>query len=148
MADMASTTSGSPALTLVHPLAGSWHNQLGSHLVLDATANGLLTGHYTSGTGVGAGARYQLVGTYDPNPQQTITVLGFVVDWTEAHAVTVWSGQYHHEDDTIRATWLMATETVAGDEWKSTFVGHDLFRRDGGPAPVERISSVWRRKEL
>jgi hypothetical protein len=112
------------------PLTGRWHNQLGSELVIKANGTGGLTGRYTSGAGAVAGTSYPLVGTYDPNPQSTTTVLGFVVDCTEVHAVTVWSGQYHQHDQTIAATWLMATETDAGDEWKSTFVGHDLFHRD------------------
>jgi hypothetical protein len=142
MADMTSTTSGCAVPTLLRPLTGTWYNQLGSQLVLQATADGVLSGHYTSGTGAVAGTRYHLVGTYDPNPQQATTVLGFVVDWTEVHAVTVWTGRYHHEDGTIRATWLTGTETVAGDEWKSTFVGHDLFRRADGPAPAGGMSSV------
>jgi hypothetical protein len=138
MADIASITDGSPAPAASHPLTGTWHNQLGSELVIEADGAGRLTGHYTSGAGAVAGTGYPLVGTYDPNPQATMTVLGFVVDWTEVHAVTAWSGQYHHEDRTIEATWLMATERGEGDEWKSMFVGHDLFRRDGVDSMVPR----------
>jgi hypothetical protein len=123
-------TVESPTSTHLHRLTGTWHNQLGSELVIEADGEGGLTGHYTSGAGTVAGKTYPLVGTYDPGPQSITTVLGFVVDWTEVHAVTVWSGQYHHGDQTIAATWLMATETDEGDEWKSTFVGHDLFHRD------------------
>ncbi len=111
-------------------LTGTWHNQLGSELVIEADGARGLTGRYTSAAGVVAGTSYPLIGTYDPDQQSITTVLGFVVDWTEVHAVTVWSGQYHHRDGTIAATWLMATETDEGDEWKSTFVGHDLFHQD------------------
>jgi Avidin family len=142
MAITASTTV-EPPHEVLHPLTGTWHNQLGSRLVITADGAGGLNGDYTSGTGALAGSSYTLVGTYDPNPQTRVTVLGFVVDWTEAHVVTAWSGQYHHDDRTIRATWLMATETEEGDEWKSTFVGHDVFRRDVGVATTAAgVSSI------
>jgi hypothetical protein len=137
------TTVEALAREALHPLTGTWHNQLGSTLVIEADGAGGLTGHYTSGAGALAGSSYTLVGTYDPNPQTRVTVIGFVVDWTEAHAVTAWSGQYHHHDRTIRAAWLMATETDEGDEWKSTFVGHDAFRRDTGVATTATgVSSI------
>jgi hypothetical protein len=133
MADMASITAEPPAREM-YPLTGTWHNQLGSELVLEADDFGGLKGHYTSGAGVVAGTRYPLVGTYDPGPHAGVTLLGFVLDWTDVHAVTVWSGQYHHAGGMIRATWIMATETDEGAEWKSTFVGHDVFGRDDAVA--------------
>jgi hypothetical protein len=131
--------TASPAVApheALHALTGTWHNQLGSRLVIETDGGGGLSGHYSSGTGAMAGSSYRLVGTYEPNPQTRVMVLGFVVDWTEAHAVTAWSGQYHHDDRTIRATWLMTTETEEGDEWKSTFVGQDVFRRDDNVATI------------
>ena len=134
MADIASVTVESETPAPSSLLAGTWYNELGSTLTIQVDGTGGLRGHYTSGAGSVAGNTYPLVGTYDPNAQGHETVVGFVVDWTEIHAVTVWSGQYHHADETIRATWLMATETAAGDEWRSTFVGHDVFWRGRVPA--------------
>jgi hypothetical protein len=114
---------------LVHPLQGTWYNQLGSELTIEVDGQGTIRGTYRPGTGAVAGNTYPVTGSFDPHPTGKATVVGFVVDWTEVHCVTVWSGQYHHGDRAIRATWLMATETDAADEWKSTFVGHDVFRQ-------------------
>jgi hypothetical protein len=111
-------------------LQGTWYNQLGSELIIEVDGTGAIWGTYRPGAGAVAGKAYPVAGSYDPRPTGKATVLGFVVDWTEVHSVTVWSGQYHHEDGAIRATWLMATETDVGDEWKSTLLGHDVFHRD------------------
>jgi hypothetical protein len=128
MTDTASITVERQAL--VHPLQGTWYNQLGSELTIEVDDQGAIKGTYRPGTGAVAGNTYPVAGSYDPHPTDKATVLGFVVDWTEMHCVTVWSGQYHHRDGAIRATWLMAAETDVADEWKSTFVGHDVFHRD------------------
>jgi hypothetical protein len=118
----------------VHPLQGTWYNQLGSELTIELDNEGAFRGSYRPGTGAVAGNTYPVAGSYDPQPTGNATVLGFVVDWTELHCVTVWSGQYHQDDGAIRATWLMATEADLAEEWKSTFVGHDVFHRN--PATV------------
>jgi hypothetical protein len=117
-----------------HPLQGTWYNQLGSELTIEVSEQGAFRGTYRPGTGAVAGNTYPVAGSYDSHPTGQATVLGFVVDWAEIHCVTVWSGQYHHEDGAIRATWLMATEADLAEEWKSTFVGHDVFHRN--PAAV------------
>jgi hypothetical protein len=130
MADTASITVDFPAQPVPHPLEGTWSNQLGSYLTLEVDGMGGLRGTYRPGAGSVAGNTYPLAGSYDPRPSANATVLGFVVDWTEVHSVTVWSGQYQSDDVVIRATWLMATETDVGDEWKSTYVGHDIFHRE------------------
>jgi len=110
---------------------GTWSNQLGSRLTLAPDGTGGLRGTYCGGTGALAGAMYPVFGSYDATPSQAATVLGFVVEWTEAHTVTSWAGRYHHADGSITATWLMTTETETADDWKSTFVGHDFFLRAG-----------------
>ena len=125
MADTKSRTRPAP-----NALSGEWHNQHGSQLVLRADGEGGLRGEYRSGTGSVAGTSYPLVGRYDPMHWGPAMVLGFVVDWTEVHCVTVWSGDYFPADGIIRATWLMTSETDPGDEWKSTVIGHDVFRRE------------------
>jgi Avidin family len=121
--------SGAPTQKQVKSLRGTWRNELGSELVLEDDGNGAMNGTYRSGKGGMEGAAYPVCGAYDPAPSGSCRVLGFVVDWTELHALTVWSGQYQSDDETIRATWLMTTETDKTEEWKSTFVGHDVFRR-------------------
>jgi hypothetical protein len=109
---------------------GSWHNQLGSRLYLVVDESGTLTGNYRSGTGPLAGNDYPLNGSCDPRPAAFPLALGFVVDWREVHGVTAWVGHYFPEEDLIRTTWIMATETNPQDDWKSTVIGHDVFQRD------------------
>jgi Avidin family len=128
MTAMASIAPERDALS--HSLQGIWYNQLGSELAIEVDGKGTMRGTYRPGAGAVAGNTYPVAGSYDPRPTGKATVLGFVVDWTEVHSVTVWSGQYHRDDGTIRATWLMAAETEVADEWKSTFIGHDVFHRD------------------
>jgi hypothetical protein len=56
--------------------------------------------------------------------------LGFVVDWREVHGATAWVGHYFPQEEVIRTTWIMATETDPQDDWKSTVIGQDVFHRD------------------
>jgi Avidin family len=109
---------------------GTWCNQLGSRLSLEVDASGTLTGQYRSGTGLLAGNAYPLHGSCDPRPSAFPMALGFVVDWCEVHGITAWVGHYFPEEEVIRTTWIMATETDPQDDWKSTVVGHDVFHRD------------------
>ena len=113
----------------IHPLRGSWYNGLGSRLTIEVADQGAFRGTYTNGVGALAGHAYRVSGTYDPAPIGGSLVLAFVVDWTEAHSVTAWSGLFYPDNGVIRAMWLMTTETEPGEEWKSTFVGHDDFCR-------------------
>jgi len=108
---------------------GNWCNQLGSVLSLEVDQLGTITGEYRSGTGPLAGRPYPLHGSCDPRPTTFPMALGFVVDWREVHGATAWVGHFFPEDDVIRMTWIMATETDAEDDWKSTMVGHDVFHR-------------------
>lgn len=133
----------------VRPLEGTWDDELGSELVLEDEGGGLLAGTYRSGTGATAGAAYSVVGSYDATASGPGPVLGFVVNWGEHHSLTVWSGRYCPEDETIRATWLMTTaQNEEKDEWRSTFVGHDTFRRRAptGPARAAAHRGRWLRR--
>ena len=111
------------------PLRGIWDNQLGSELSLEDDGEGGLTGTYRSATGVSPGATYLVRGAYDVVTPGPCRVVGFVVSWGEHQTVTAWSGRFDPEEDTIRASWLMTTESDEAQEWRSTFVGHDTFRR-------------------
>lgn len=110
-------------------MVGSWQNQLGSCLNLEVDGKGGLSGTFHAGAGSAPDKVYSVVGSYDPRPFGPVTVLGFVVDWTDNHSVTVWSGQYDAGQAMIEATWLMTTEPSSATEWKATVVGHDVFRR-------------------
>lgn len=116
-----------PPLRTPSPIDGVWRNQLGSELILETDGRGGLTGTFRSGTA--AGALTPIKGSYDPSPKHSGTALGFMVDWTEVHSVTVWSGQHDGGEDLIRATWLMTVGTSADREWQSTVIGHDVFER-------------------
>ena len=113
-------------------LSGSWRNQLGSELQLEADDQGGIYGKFRNSVGLRAGEWVPVVGSFDPSPSQGSTVLGFVVDWSQVHCVTAWSGQYRPGLETINATWIMTAESDGADEWRSTTVGHDVFRRDHG----------------
>jgi len=111
-------------------IQGKWCNQLGSRLYLEVDESGTLRGQYRSGTGPLAGNAYLVHGSCDPGPTAFPMTLGFVVDWREVHGATAWVGHYYPEEEVIRTTWIMATETDPQDDWKSTLIGHDLFHRD------------------
>ncbi|GEM_PF-3236888 len=111
------------------PLDGIWDNQLGSELVLEDDGEGGLTGTYRRADGLNPDSTYLVRGSYDVMTKGPCRVLGFVVNWSEHQTITVWSGRFNPDDQTIGATWLMTTESDEADEWRSTFVGHDMFRR-------------------
>lgn len=113
----------------VHVLAGRWRNQLDSELVLDVDDEGLLRGSFRTATGGGEQLRHTLAGTCDPTPGERRRVLAFAVSWPDARTATAWCGNYLADDDTIRASWLMTTDMGVQDDWRSTVVGHDVFRR-------------------
>ena len=61
--------------------------------------------------------------------------LGWTVVWTNglrppSLSTTTWSGQLQFNDQgdpTILTTWLLTSQTIAVDNWKSTTVGKDNF---------------------
>ena len=128
-------------------LAGIWYNELGSEMVLHIDWK-RLTGTFVTGVG-GIEGTYKLVGMADPNPSSAGQAFGFVISWAQdmeskATSVTVWSGQYQiiKNQEQLTTTWLMTTETEASDDWASTLIGHDIFRRE---VPSE-VDINWRKK--
>ena len=109
-------------------ISGVWYNQLGSQLHLHGDQDGRLTGNFHSTVGSPTG-NYPVTGFFDPEPDAQGGPLGFTVCWPDAHSVTVWSGQYEAKDDTIVATWLLTGRLIGSDDWRSTVIGHDVFRR-------------------
>lgn len=117
------------ATTASRLLEGVWVNQLGSKVTFVPDPAGNLQGDYRAAAGGLAGRSYPIVGTYQHDPTARTVPLAFLVTWSEAHCVTTWCGHLIPGEDRIEATWLMATETESRDEWKSTVIGHDVFRR-------------------
>ena len=110
-------------------LGGRWHNQLGSELVLDAGADGSLHGTYRTATGAGQGTTASVHGSCGPAGGGEGALVGFVVSWPTVQALTAWCGRYRSVDDTIEASWVMRTAADPEDDWRSTFIGHDVFHR-------------------
>lgn len=118
-----------PRRTSLALLEGVWVNQHGSEVTLAPDSTGQIRGEYSAGAGALAGRVHPVVGTYQHDPTARTVPLAFFVTWTEAHCVTTWCGHLIPGEDRIEATWLMATESESRDEWRSTIIGHDLFRR-------------------
>lgn len=110
-------------------LDGTWVNQLGSEVTFTADPLGSLQGEYCGGAGALAGHRYPIVGSFQPDPLNVTVPVAFMVRWSEAHCLTTWCGHYVADSEEIHTTWLMSSEADQGDEWKSTLIGHDVFRR-------------------
>lgn len=123
---------GAPGTTQA-TLAGSWENQLGSRLELEADDDGRLTGTYRTGVGDGHEVR-PLAGWWHPWPAGGRAIAGFTVSWPASDTVSVWAGQLDPGTDTIDATWLMVGDAPPADAWRSTSVGHDHFHRVGSHA--------------
>ncbi len=109
-------------------VSGLWVNQFGSLLEIECDGAGHVTGTFESGVGGGSG-RHEVIGFVDPTPSTVTVPVGLVVTWRPAHSVTVWSGHYRSDEDTIAATWLLAGEPADHQDWHATTVGHDLFHR-------------------
>lgn len=115
-------------------LAGEWTNELGSRMRLDADKGGCLKGTYHTQVGDAKGV-YRLVGAYDPDGIRGSQSLAFCVAWEnddlKSHSATAWAGQFQRDDegDVILTTWLLTRETDRPDDWESTNVGQDVYRR-------------------
>jgi hypothetical protein len=112
-------------------ISGTWYNELNSTMQLKVTGKEI-RGWYISAVGDAAGP-YDLIGYLDPD-DATPTV-GWTVVWKNetkhAQAVTTWCGQAQQidDEDVIDTTWLLTRSTAVRDDWESTMLGKDLFRR-------------------
>jgi len=108
-----------------------WYNELGSTMIIETydAESGVFSGKYESKVG-NAESFYTLTGRRDTDGN----TIGWTVNWQNgfrnAHSVTTWSGQLQQKsfgDPMILTTWLLTTQTEAGDNWDSTKVGKDEF---------------------
>jgi hypothetical protein len=116
-------------------LEGTWHNELGSTMVIEQVRDGGFTGSYStavSPTGSTEGS-FELVGRTDADSGGE--AVAFLVCWqndtSSRHSVTAWSGQAQriNGQDQITAMWLLTLETSPEQDWYATHVGHDVFTR-------------------
>ncbi|KIY64377.1 structural origins of high-affinity biotin binding To Streptavidin [Cylindrobasidium torrendii FP15055 ss-10] len=125
--------------TVVHqptsPIAGKWHNQLGSTVIFVLDKDGTLHGKYNSSVGE-AESFYFLTGRYDTAPPDGEGVtLGWTVNYRNekhgnSHSTATWSGQYFGgAQEVIITQWLLTRSTKPQDVWESTNIGNDIFTR-------------------
>lgn len=111
----------------VQHISGSWTNELGSHVSIEA-AGGRLTGTYASSVG-DSREEEKLVGFYLPEAEDGRVVIGFVVAWPASRSVTTWSGCYRADCDIMTAFWILREDTSPENAWRATTVGCDVFVR-------------------
>lgn len=114
-------------------IAGAWHNELGSKMLLTPDGSSL-RGIYETEVGDAKGIYNLLGGIFSSDTQDPkVQAVGFVVAWVNEHktsnSVTSWSGQYHVDEDKIFTQWLLTMGTSSGNEWESTLIYHDVFTR-------------------
>lgn len=131
------------------PLSGTWYNELNSemHLWVQAVSNGgsLVTGAYMSKVGDAAGT-YSLAGMTDEGTGDPTPNVGFSVSWVNdsygnSNSVTSWSGQLQMIDgeEVLTTFWLLTQETNPSNNWSSTRIGQDVFRRT--PPSEEQVAA-------
>ena len=113
------------------PLDGRWYNELGSEMNLEVK-DGLVTGTYHTAVGNETKTR-PLAGRADVTNDTTPNV-GWVVSWGDkdyAESVTSWSGQLQNirGQEVITTFWLLTAETTPDNNWRSTLIGQDVFKR-------------------
>ena len=111
----------------VSTLSGWWYNQLGTRLELIASEDGSMRGSIHSEVGGVAGVR-PAVGYVCPVSGRR-GAIGWVVSWDGTHSIATWCGHYDLDEDVIAANWLLTAADFDENEWQSTRVGRDVFRR-------------------
>jgi len=112
-------------------VSGVWFNEINSTMELKVSG-AELHGWYVSAVGQASGP-YDLIGYVDTDDETP--TLGWVVRWQNnkknAQAVTAWCGQAQRIDgeDVIDTTWLLVRSTSIQEDWESTMINKDIFRR-------------------
>jgi hypothetical protein len=115
-------------------LQGTWYNELGSTLEIKEVSKGTLAGSYETAVSEGpVTGQFEVVGRTDVD--RGGETVGFAVTWvndqSNSNSTTTWAGHYLNSggDEHLTAFWLLVMRTDPGDEWASTLVGEDVFRR-------------------
>ncbi len=107
-------------------ISGTWYNELNSAMNIDSIQpDGSFTGTYQT-QGI---PPVPLIGKTDINSAGL--VVGFVVVWPSDFAsVTTWSGLLiPGQDPQITADWLLTAPPPQEEQWKTTNIGQDIFKR-------------------
>jgi hypothetical protein len=107
-------------------------------LGVDEVSDGgsLVTGTYQSKVGDAEGI-YTLYGITDEGTGDSTPNIGFTVSWVNpsygnSNSVTAWSGQLQiiDNEEVMTTLWLLTQETNPTNNWASTRVGQDVFKRN------------------
>ncbi|MEH2241736.1 avidin/streptavidin family protein [Nostoc sp.] len=127
---------------------GTWFNELNSEMKLMPASDKLIKGSYASGVGGSPNNFLDLVGFVDTNPLAYSQAIAWVVVWNYGvgnnfNSITTWSGQYQinqkTQEEEIITTLLLTKEMEAENDWESTLVGQDVFKRNP-PSEEQRLS--------
>jgi hypothetical protein len=139
-------------------LHGVWWNELGSKMEIEVDPDDPKTfrGRYHTNVGSAQEKKYPLLGRCDHRGLDS-QLVAFVVAWNADPpaqgdplvnpSVTAWCGQLQMVDDkeVITTTWLLDRLTAAKDDWESTLIGMDYFRRTRPePAAIEAAKRYGR----
>ncbi|OXB66689.1 hypothetical protein ASZ78_013080 [Callipepla squamata] len=115
-------------------LAGNWTNDLGSNMTIGAVNDkGEFSGTYLTAV---ADTPYNitrspLLGIQNNTVWQP--TFGFTVQWTFIESTTVFTGQCFVDKngkEVLKTMWLLRSRVDdAGDDWKATRVGNNIFTR-------------------
>jgi len=117
-------------------ITGKWMNQLGSTMELVATNDGIINGNYFTKVG-DAISWHRLIGQWCSTEEKG-ALISFTVCWTNKkpeckHSCTAWNGILYIKDNDelpfIYATWTLASDVPFCDEWKSTLISKDTFKK-------------------
>ena len=116
-------------------ISGRWYNELNSTMDLEVKGKKKIRGTYVSAVGEVKGP-YELVGFTDGGASPTV---GWIVAWQNEQksvpAVTGWTGQAQivnrdgKDEEQIDTMWTLIRSTAVQDDWESTMIGKDTFRR-------------------
>ncbi len=113
-------------------LVGTWENELGSTMTINSVSpDGEVRGSYQTAVSASSCAK----GTFPLVGRTNLPSLGFVVSWTndssKCSSVTAWSGQLQtvRGENQIVTTWLLTAQTVPRNNWQSTTINQDIFKR-------------------
>lgn len=112
---------------------GTWHNGLGSTLVISKvdSTTGDITGHYRSPSGT-KGEKFPLTGWVNHANQVTgkdnVMPIAFTVRWGKYGSITSWTGFYRVKDGTPTITTFWNLVRSNSDfSWDHLLTGSDIF---------------------